>query len=232
MLILNRNWLIQMFLELSFGSTFASLITPKVNLMNRIMKISLILVVMFSSTITYSKSVSKEILKEEKVTYVTFENVKAGAVLSLKNDIGFIMYSETIQAPGKYTKQFDFTLLPNGNYTFEMESAFEVTVKPLSVSDKKVVFAKNEESVFFKPVISMKDHLILISQLTLDKKPLGVKLFYQQKGDDEVLVYSDTLKSNDASIIEKALALSKNYKGNYRLMLSTNDHVYIENLKL
>jgi len=221
-----------MFSGIPFASTFATVKPLKLNLMKRIMKISLILVVMLMSTLTYSKTVSDGTSKEEKVTYVTFENVKIGSILTLKNDIGFIMYSETIQAPGKYTKQFDFTLLPNGTYTFEMESAFEVTVKPLTVSDKKVSFAKNEETVFFKPVVSQKDNMILISQLTLDKKPLDIKLFYSQKGEEEVLLFSGTFKGNESSIIEKAMALSKNHKGTYRLLLSTNDHVYIENLKL
>lgn len=199
--------------------------------MKQIMKISLILLVMLTSTYSFSNNtLSGE--DNTKVTYVTFENVKIGSILTLKNQSGFIMYSETVKSSGKFSKQFDFTLLPAGDYSFEMESGFEVKIKVLTVSKSNVYFHPEGQSSFFKPLVKLKSNKLLISQLALNKEPLEVKLYYTKKGDDEVMLYTEEFIGNEQLIIEKILSLSNNYKGDYRIVMSTNDHVYIENLKL
>lgn len=199
--------------------------------MKQIMKISLILVVMLTSTYSFSNNtLGGE--NNTKVTYVTFENVKIGSILTLKNQSGFIMYSETVKNSGKFSKQFDFTLLPAGDYSFEMESGFEVKIKVLTVSKSNVHFRPEGQSSFFKPLVKLKSNKLLISQLALNKEPLEVKLYYTKKGDDEVMLYTEEFIGNEQLIIEKILSLSNNYKGDYRIVMSTNDHVYIENLKL
>jgi len=199
--------------------------------MKRIMKISLILLIMFTSTFSFSNNTLSG-KNDTKVTYVTFENVKIGSILILKNQSGFIMYSETVKSSGKFSKQFDFTLLPAGEYTFEMESGFEVKIKALTISKSNVYFHPERQSSFFKPVVKLRSNKLLISQLALNKEPLEVKLYYTKKGNSEVMLYSGEFTGDNQFIIEKILSLSNNYKGDYRIVMSTNDHVYIENLKL
>ena len=136
------------------------------------------------------------------------------------------MYSEVIETSGVFTKLYDFTLLPEGDYAFELEKDFEVKIKPLTIEANKVYLNSDDESVFYKPVVNLKDNKILISQLALNGNPLTIKLYYTKKGEDEVLLYRATYQNNEKHIIEKVLSLSKNYKGEYRIVLSSNGQDY------
>lgn len=192
--------------------------------MKQLMKNSLVLVIFFTLTLTYGKN--------EKITYVTFENVKAGSILTLKTESGEEMYTEVIKASGNFVKQYDFTLLPKGEYAFELEKDFEIKVKPLTVLANKVYLDNEAEITYFKPVVTRRDNKLLISQLALNDKPLAVKLYYTNKDGEEIVVFNDTFKSNDRHIVEKVLSLSKTHTGNYRLVLSSNDHRYTERFTL
>ena len=196
--------------------------------MKQIMKNSLILLLVLTLNLTYGLSARNHSGKDKKITSITFKNVKAGSLLTLKTMAGEEMYSEVIKTSGVFTKQFDFTLLPEGDYAFELEKDFEIQIKPLTISANEVSLNSDDESVFFKPVVNIRDNKILISQLALNSKPLVIKLYYTEKGKYEVLLYNDTYQNNEEYIIEKVLSLSKNYRGKYRVVLSSNNQEYSE----
>ena len=200
--------------------------TQKLNVMKQIMKNSLILLVVLMLNTTYGSTSGNDKSNGKKITYITFKNVKAGSILTLKTESGTEMYSEVIETSGVFTKLYDFTLLPEGDYAFELEKDFEVKIKPLTIEANKVYLNSDDESVFYKPVVNLKDNKILISQLALNGNPLTIKLYYTKKGEDEVLLYRATYQNNEKHIIEKVLSLSKNYKGEYRIVLSSNGQDY------
>ena len=64
-----------------------------------------------------------------KESFVTFSDVKKGSVLLLKNINDQIIYKEEILESGNYSRKFDFALLPEGIYFFELIKEIEICLK-------------------------------------------------------------------------------------------------------
>tara|TARA_B100000795_G_scaffold209744_1_gene163313 strand:+ start:5538 stop:6113 length:576 start_codon:yes stop_codon:yes gene_type:complete len=159
------------------------------------------------------------VLNAEKVT-IEFNDVKEGHILTIKDNYGTILYSENVITKGKLVKNFDFSKLKNGNYSFELNKDFEIIVKTLEVKNKKVIFNEGSKKVIFKPVIRNKKNILMISQIAFDKKPTKVVLFF----DDEI-IYSETIKGE--VILNRVYKLDKEVKGNYKVIIYNNNRSYV-----
>lgn len=199
--------------------------------MKKVLKNSLILVAVFTTFLSFGNDfpplAKKRAVKE---TYVTFKDVKKGATLTLKDNDNEVIYLEKILLSGTYEKKFDLSLLPSGEYYFELEKDIEIKTKPFTVTFQEVTFHDKEESQFHKPIVRIEDEKVFISQLSLKKHPLKIELYYDGNGKNNELVYSEKL-SNDI-ILERILKLSKNEKGNYKLVMYSEGHEYIEKFSL
>ena len=65
---------------------------------------------------------------EPKVTSIDFKKVQPGSKLSIKDARGSVLYKESIVKTGDYSKGFDLTSLPNGNYYFELDTKLEILI--------------------------------------------------------------------------------------------------------
>ena len=75
---------------------------------------------MMSLTTLANDGTSKIKENEKKVTNMRFENVAQGSTLTIKDVSGLVLYNEAIKQTGDYSKGFDLTSLPNGDYFFEL----------------------------------------------------------------------------------------------------------------
>ena len=160
-----------------------------------------------------------------KKVKVEFIAVKKGQVLSIRNANSIIMYSDVIEMAGNYARTFDLTGLENGKYTTELEKDFETIIKPFLVENRLVTFLPEENKTIFKPVIRIEDNLLLISKISLENQPVKITLYYK----DEV-IYTETAK--DAKILNRALRLLKNKKGNYTVAISADNKKYSKRFKI
>ncbi|HLT52754.1 MAG TPA: hypothetical protein VKZ97_02630 [Flavobacteriaceae bacterium] len=198
--------------------------------MKHVFKNTLALVALFATMLSFANEIPHiDMGGRDKVTFVTFNNVKKGAMLSLKDYTGQVMYKEQIDANGDFTKRFDFTLLPIGLYSFEMEMDIEIKTKPFEVTEQAITFYPEKEVKFHKPVVKLKDNLVLISQLSLEKQPLRVKLYYEADYGQE-LIYSENLSGE--LILKRVLKLNEAFTGAYKLVLSSQDHTFVETFRI
>ena len=86
-------------------------------------------------------------------------------------------------------------------------------------------FTPEENKTIFKPVIRIEDNLLLISKISLENQPVKITLYY--KGE---VIYTET--AEDAKILNRALRLLKNKKGNYTVAISADNKNYRKNFKL
>ena len=135
----------------------------------------LVVVMMLGTLINYANE-NKNSLNtiDGRRVKVEFKTVKKGHTLSIKDESGIVMYSQEIIKSGNYSQIFDLSKLQKGNYTTELEKDFEITIKSFSVLDGQILF--KDEKTIFKPVIRIKDNLILISKINFEKEPLKVVL--------------------------------------------------------
>lgn len=164
--------------------------------------------------------------KDEKRTAVYFNNVKQGNLLSIKDANGVILYKELIEQTGRYSKGFDLTALPNGNYIFELEKDLEIRTIPFSVTFNAVAFKKEQETVVFKPYTRVKGNLAMVSKLSLTEAPLDIKVYYEDETINSryELVHKENIKNT--RIIEKVFKLPK--EGRYKLVFESEGRVFTE----
>ncbi|MDX6745697.1 DUF3244 domain-containing protein [Polaribacter sp. PL03] len=189
-----------------------------------IKKYLVVIVMMLVTSINYAnKNTAVKIVDGKKVR-IEFESVKKGHTLSVKDKNGTVIYSQEIENSGTYSKVLDLSKLEKGNYTTELEKDFEIVIKPFTVLDGQVSF--DEEKTIFKPVIRTEDNLVLISKLAFDKQPLKIAIYY----NDEV-IFSETVK-DEKNLLKRVYKLSKEEKGDYKVIINSNNRSYIKDFNI
>ena len=187
--------------------------------MKQVIKNSLVLVVLFATMISYANEIVTN--ENDETTSVTLNNVTEGSVLSIKDVDGLILYKETIQVSGDYSKKFDLTSLPDGNYIFELDKDFEIKSIPFNVKRNIVDLNIENKSVVFKPAMVFENGMLRIQKTILNSENgLNIKIYFEN-GD---LVHSENF--NNEKLINKTYDFSKSLKGKYKVLLSTEDRTF------
>ena len=189
-----------------------------------IKKYLVVIVMMLVTSINYAnKNTAVKIVDGKKVR-IEFESVKKGHTLSVKDKNGTVIYSQEIENSGTYSKVLDLSKLEKGNYTTELEKDFEIIIKPFTVLDGQVSF--DEEKTIFKPVIRAENNLVLISKLAFDNQPLKIAIYY----NDEV-IFSETV-TDEKNLLKRVYKLSKEEKGDYKVIINSNNRSYIKDFNI
>lgn len=191
--------------------------------MKRLAKTSLVIVVMFTTMLSVANeftTLTKE--KTSKITNVTFENVKKGALLLIKDKNSLVLYKELIERSGKYTRGFDLTALPDGSYYFELDKQVEINITPFVVKSNVVTFNKSEQHTINKPFVTIKRDRIMVSKLALENQPLEIKIY----DENSYLIFSDKLENGQ--ILERIYDVSKVAKGNYKIVLKSDGREFVK----
>jgi len=200
--------------------------------MKKEVKKGILLVTILGTMISYASSYSIESKAEIKRTILSINSVKQGQQLIIKNNSGVVLYKELIEQSGAYNKGFDLTALPNGDYYFELEKDLEIQIIPFKVRLNNVEFLKDKEVKFFKPIVRFKDNKILLSRLSLDHKPLEVKIYYEEFGSSSSYDLIHSEKFEGVEIIERVYALDKTKKGAYKVVVKTQGREFTENMTI
>lgn len=195
--------------------------------MKRLVKTSLVIVVMFATMVSYANefpSLTKE--RTKTVKNITFKNVKQGSLLLIKDSNELILYKELIEKSGSYSKGFDLTALPNGNYYFELDKQVEISVIPFQVKAGMVEFKKDEEYKIFKPVVYVKDRYAYISRMSFIKNPIEIKVY----NEDDNLVLSEKLEESKS--LKRVYNFSKIKEGNYTIIFKSEGRVFKNSIKI
>ncbi|QNM87141.1 hypothetical protein H9W90_14590 [Polaribacter pectinis] len=190
------------------------------------MKRSLLVVLMLGTLIGYANenNTSTTVLDAKKVK-VEFKSVKKGQTITINDENGSQVYNQKIENSGTYSRFFNLTALKNGIYTAELNKDYEILIKTFKVENGNVTFLSEENNKVFKPVIRNEENLVLISKIDFNNKPLNVVIYYK----DEVIL-SETVNGND--ILSRVYKLSETEKGNYKVVINTNNRMYIKDFSI
>ncbi|WP_100610385.1 hypothetical protein [Confluentibacter lentus] len=192
-------------------------------------KKGILMVAMLAASLSFANEGTPffSIKNESKRTSLTLALVKEGNQLSIKDNNGIVLYKELIQKTGIYTKGFDLTALPNGDYIFELDSDIEIKTIPFTVESNTVVFEKDMEKSIFKPVTRVKGNLVFVSQLALNKEPLKIDIYFEKSGSSELLL-TETIK--DTQKIERVYKLTGLNNGNYTIVYNSEGREFIKHI--
>jgi hypothetical protein len=198
---------------------FAVFTIINLNNMKTTIKKYLVVVMMLGTLINYANESKNSInTVDGKKVKLEFKTVKKGHMLSIKDENGVVMYSQEIKRSGTFSQIFDLSKLKKGNYTTELEKDFEIIVKYFSVLNGQISF--KDEKIIFKPVIRIKDNLILISKMNFERESLKIVLYY----NDEIILSEKTTDSGD--ILNRVYRVSKKIKGDYKVVINYNNRTY------
>ena len=165
--------------------------------------------------------------KEPKVTSMSFAKVSKGSMLLIKDFNGLVLYKEAIQKTGEYSKGFDLTSLPNGEYYFELDTQLEIVVIPFDVESSEVNFRKEEKATIFKPMVRVKDDMVFVSRTSFEAAPMDFKIYYASNSD---VVLSE--KFEKEPFIERVYDFSSSKKGEYLFVFRSNGRKYTKSVKI
>ena len=190
------------------------------------------MVTMFATLLSFANDASSFIIKNDaKRTSLTLEYVKAGNLLSIKDNNGIVLYKEQIESTGLYSKGFDLTQLPDGSYNFELDGDTEVKTIPFTVSSNTVRFKKELETTIFKPYVKVEEDMVYITKLSLNNAPLHIDVYFEGNSftSTRELVYSETIKNTKK--IGKVFKLAGYKKGSYKIVMSSEGREYTTLIK-
>ncbi len=165
--------------------------------------------------------------KETNVTSIRFENVIQGSSLTIKDENGLVLYNESIEQSGDYSKGFDLSSLPNGDYFFELNSDLKLVVIPFNVDSSEVVLDKGSEESIYKPAVITKENMVYVSRTAIDESPLSCKIYYADNYD---LVHR--AKFEEMEEVNKAYDFSTAKKGNYVFVFESKGRKFTKNIKI
>ena len=112
-----------------------------------------------------------------KKVKVVFENVEKGNSLIIKDQYGIVLHEEKISKDGNLIKFLDFSSLKEGIYTIEVDKSYEILIKKIEVKNNQIFLDKNAVKIIAKTIIGNNKNLVLVSKINLDKSPLNVKVY-------------------------------------------------------
>ena len=184
----------------------------------------LVVAIMLTMVTGYANENANDV-SAKVITVLKFSDVNKGHQYTIIDNEGVVLFKETIERNGSFSKKFDFTALNEGSYTVELEKDFEIIVTPFIIQSKNVVFLDSKVTTVFKPVVRSRDNQLLVSQMSLNEQPLKIELYY----NDE-LILKDELKGK--SVLSQVYRLSANEKGDYYVRLESGKRVYKKSFEI
>jgi len=187
------------------------------------------ILVMIISITSYANS-DYSVNTKKGSTVLTLTNVKKGHQLIIKDTNFLVLYRELIAQNGSYSKGFDLTNLPDGNYYFELDKDVKIVNIPFTVIANKVKFEKEKETIIYKPTIRVADDKLYVSRLSLEAQPLKIEIYYRETfGDTANLLFSEDIENT--KVVSRIYELSKKKKGKYTVVFTTQGREFTEKFK-
>lgn len=150
---------------------------------------------------------------------VEISNVKSSPIeITVKNDVGEVIFSKATQPATNYKKNYDFSKLEDGTYYLTVkvdneinESEFQVERGTLNlVGEKKIVL----------PYFSFNNNELKMTYLNFSEEKASM-IVYDVYGNE---LYSK--RFNNEFNIQHGINLARLPKGSYSVVFSTNDDSY------
>jgi hypothetical protein len=185
--------------------------------LKKVMLVAMIVLFTSLNAVAFEDSLK---VNETKSFDLVLSEVSNSTTITLKDRRNNILYSQSIEKGESFAKTFNLELLPEGDYTVEIENAIKVKAMNLVVGEETVMVSEASESEFYKPVVTGKGSIVYVTKFAPDNAPLYVAI-YNMRNE---LVYEETLEGKID--LGKKYDFSKSYDGAYRFHLESNGMAY------
>jgi hypothetical protein len=195
--------------------------------MKNLIKNSILIVAFFATIVMNAtneeNSFNLKVIDAKKVS-LTLQNYDGSSKVSVIDSYGEVLYKESFNGT-HFSKSYDLMTLPTGDYYFEVEGQTKIKLMPFKVTEKEVTFNNEVETVYFKPIVRLDGDSVYISKIALNNESLTIALY----DADNTVLYNEAL--NGKMYLGKTLNTSKLEKGNYKLILISDNKTFTHVIK-
>ncbi|RZS93970.1 hypothetical protein [Aquimarina brevivitae] len=166
-------------------------------------------------------------IENESTIHVSLEHALKGQKLYLKNYEGEVLFTMTLAADQSFQKTFDLTLVKDGIYFVETETAFDIKVTPVVKNAQGVALIDTSVKLLFKPTIKVKKGMIhiLFNNIEGNKVTLSIN-------DEEGIELHEEQISNQEYVIKRAFNFAEVPSGKYTIHFTTGDRTFKEEVSI
>lgn len=195
------------------------------------MKFVVMAVAVLSTTVNYASisdlnSQDQFLIQERKIIN---ENPK----LVIRNKKGIAIFEGTNFTSSSKEELISDMNLPDGSYTYEIVGDTKIEITSFVVDETTIAFDAKGAKTIFMPTLRVKDDVVLVSQLSLLKEPLKIKMYYSAEDDDSKvfdLIHTESI--GEEMILDRVYSLDKNKTGDYKIKFISNGKVFTETFSL
>lgn len=143
-------------------------------------------------------------------------------IISILDLEGTVIYSNNVVAEAVYSKKFNLTNLPDGDYVLKVEDALKVTTFEFDINNSNVIIEKRKENA--KPVFRNIGDKVYLNFLNLEKKDVKVVVY----DSNSRVVFKETI--TDTMLIEKAFNFEKAFADTYMVVVKNGKDTFYENI--
>ncbi|MFT5437709.1 MAG: hypothetical protein ACI840_002366, partial [Ulvibacter sp.] len=150
--------------------------------MKKAMKLVVMTVAVLSTAVNYA-SIS-ELNAQNQFSIQEGKTINENPKFVVRNKKGVAIFEGTDLNSNSMAELVSDMDLPSGKYTFEVVGDTNVEITSFVVDEATILFDAKSAKTIFMPTLRVKDDLILVSQLSLLKEPLKIKMYYSSEEDD------------------------------------------------
>lgn len=190
-------------------------------IMKRLRKLILAMVILITTTTSYSTQITLVTNPDSStISHVVFEDVNKGSLFTIIDIYGEVIYNETINQDGNYSRKLDLTNLPDSEYFMEIDDEFKIQIIPFIVNNSVPIINMENKSTIYKPEITVNNNMVYLSKKLNGKQSMDIEIYYE--GSD--LAYSEKLK--DVFSLTKVYDFSTSKRGKYIIHIESEGKTF------
>lgn len=199
---------------------------------NLVRNFILVLVVAIGSTSMLLASVVDPV-----ISVVSIDNAKAidlhlrntakkNFVVEIKDQFGEILLTRKMKNNSENISQrYNLKNLPDGVYYISISNDLQKTIQTIQIADNQVIVKEDNSKKYYRPTISVTETSLDVNMLLLDNR---ASLIIQDKIGD--IAYATSFENE--SSINKRFNLSDLPKGDYTIIIRTEEQTFTEDIEL
>jgi hypothetical protein len=190
-----------------------------------IKKLLVLAMMVLAAGYTYAFNPNVKFVGDKKLA-IKLNNVSENTKLSIKDLNGYTLYSDEVEKSDNfYTRTFNLSDLPCGDYMVEIEGDIRIYTFKVVVAEDKVSSLVAESKVAFKPLAYERNNRVYVLMNNPELSPLNVTIYNR---DGEV-VFTETLAAKER--LERIYDFS-NISGDYKIEMSSNEKTYVQTVSI
>lgn len=190
-------------------------------------KIAVLSLLTVFSTSIYGNSVEPKITVNavnQKFVNLSLENFDGNFTVYLKDFDGIVLYQCNF-VQNKFSKLYDVSGLPKGDYYFEIEGSAKMRKIPFKINFDKTLVINESNTVYYKPVVRVNNNKLYITKPGVNSENILVKVF---DSEAKILIEKELQSCEN---LDCAIDISNLKSGEYKIYLSINSKTFVHKIR-